>query len=119
MTSLHSRKTALGTRLAAAALAGLLLVPAARSLCADNPAAAGGGAVAADSSKQNTLTDEQKKAGWKLLFDGKSLDGWHNFKSKGVRPGWQVKDGVLVCVDPKNAGDIVTTDKYDWFELEL
>jgi hypothetical protein len=67
----------------------------------------------------NQLTDEEKKAGWKLLFDGNSLDGWHNFKREGVRPGWQVKDGALVCVDPKNAGDLVTTDKYDWFELSI
>src|ERR1700736_3000581 len=67
----------------------------------------------------NQLTDEEKKAGWKLLFDGKSLDGWHNFKREGVRSGWQVKDETLACVDPHNAGDIVTTDKYDSFELAL
>jgi hypothetical protein len=30
-----------------------------------------------------------------------------------------VKDGSLVCADPHNAGDIVTTDKFDWFELQL
>jgi hypothetical protein len=67
----------------------------------------------------NTLTEAEKKAGWKLLFDGKSFDGWHNFKREGVRPGWKVEDGKLVCADPKNAGDIVTKDKYDWFELSL
>src|SRR5258708_2631009 len=67
----------------------------------------------------NQLTEEEKKAGWKLLFDGNSLDGWHNFKREGVRPGWQVKDGNLTCVDPHQAGDIVTTEKYAWFELEL
>jgi hypothetical protein len=75
--------------------------------------------VAADDSKINTLTDAEKTAGWKLLFDGKSLNGWHNFKKEGVRPGWQVKDGTLACVDPHDAGDVVTTDKFDWFELEL
>jgi hypothetical protein len=57
--------------------------------------------------------------GWKILFNGTSLDGWHNFKHDGVRPGWQVKDGVLVCADPHNAGDIVTTETFDWFELQL
>ena len=67
----------------------------------------------------NQLTEEEKKAGWKLLFDGKTLDGWSNFKKDGVRPGWQVKDGELVCVNPKNAGDIVTKDQYDWFDLSL
>ncbi len=67
----------------------------------------------------NSLTEAETKAGWKLLFDGKSLDGWHNFKRKDTRPGWQVKDGMLTCVDPTNAGDIVTADKYGWFELSL
>ncbi len=75
--------------------------------------------IAADDSKNNGLTDDQKAAGWKLLFDGKTLAGWHNFKKEGVRPGWQVKDGALACVDPHDAGDIVTKDKFDWFELEL
>lgn len=75
--------------------------------------------AATDEAKPNTLTDEQKQAGWKLLFDGKSLDGWHTFKMEGVRPGWQVKDGELACVDPHQAGDLCTNDKFDWFELQL
>src|SRR5882724_8065287 len=70
-------------------------------------------------SKINALSDEEIKAGWKLLFNGKDLDGWHNFKREGVLPGWQVKDGALACVDPQNAKDIVTADNYDWFELQL
>ena len=67
----------------------------------------------------NTLTEKEKAAGWKLLFNGVDFTGWHNFKQEGVRPGWVVKDGCLVCVDPHNAGDIVTAEKYSWFELEL
>jgi len=74
---------------------------------------------AADSDKINSLTDAEKAAGWKLLFNGKDLEGWHNFKAEGVKPGWQVKDGALVCVDPKNAGDIVTADQFGAFELQL
>src|SRR5690349_17196075 len=57
--------------------------------------------------------------GWQTLFNGKDLKGWHNFKSKSVKPGWQVKDGTLACVDPHNAGDLCTDGKFDWFELEL
>jgi hypothetical protein len=67
----------------------------------------------------NQLTAEEKKAGWQLLFDGKTLNGWNNFKRTDIRPGWQVKDGALACIDPHNAGDLVTADKYDWFELSL
>ena len=90
--------------------------------------AAPAGAAAATSPTQttvvaegqiNALTDSEKAAGWKLLFNGKDFTGWHNFKREGVRAGWQVKDGTLVCADPHNAGDIVTTDKYEWFDLQL
>ncbi len=74
---------------------------------------------AADDSNINTLTDAEKAAGWKLLFNGKDFSGWHNFKHDSVRPGWQVKDGALVCADPHNAGDIVSPEKFGWFELQL
>lgn len=67
----------------------------------------------------NTLTDAEKAAGWKLLFDGKSLNGWSNFKKSTIKPGWQVKDGTLACVDPHNAGDIVTAEKFGAFELQV
>jgi 3-keto-disaccharide hydrolase/Peptidase of plants and bacteria len=67
----------------------------------------------------NTLTEAEKAAGWILLFNGNDFTGWHNFRREGVRPGWEVKDGELVCADPHNAGDIVTTGKYSWFVLEL
>jgi hypothetical protein len=77
------------------------------------------GLSAAQGAEINTLTDQEKAAGWRQLFNGKDFTGWHNFKSEGVRPGWVVKDGVLVCEDPHNAGDIVTADQFDWFELEL
>ena len=63
--------------------------------------------------------DGGKAAAWIPLFDGKTFEGWHNFKAEGVRPGWQVRDGAMVCVDPHNAGDLVTTRKFDWFELQL
>jgi hypothetical protein len=70
-------------------------------------------------SSQNTLTPEERLAGWKLIFNGTNFSGWHNFKVEGIRAGWQVKEGCLTCADPHNAGDIVTTDQYDWFELQL
>jgi hypothetical protein len=75
--------------------------------------------TAADSDKINTLSDSEKAAGWKLIFNGKDFTGWHNFKAEGVKPGWEVKDGAMVCVDPHNAGDIVTADQFGGFELQL
>lgn len=67
----------------------------------------------------NTLTDAEKKAGWILLFDGKTTAGWNNYKSPGVGKGWKIEDGILTSVDPGTAGDIVTEQKFDWFELTL
>jgi hypothetical protein len=69
--------------------------------------------------RQNTLSAAEVNAGWKLLFDGKTTKGWTNYKSDTIKAGWTVKDGVLTCSDPENAGDIVTKDNYDWFELTL
>lgn len=76
-------------------------------------------ATPAAAQSQNRLTAAEKRAGWELLFDGKSLDGWRNFKSETIRPGWIVEKGTLKCHDPKNAGDLITTKQYDWFELQL
>jgi hypothetical protein len=76
-------------------------------------------AAAEDAPKSNALTDAEKKAGWKLLFTGRNLDGWHNFKTNSIRPGWQVTNNSLACVDPHNAGDLCTQDQFDWFELQL
>jgi len=76
-------------------------------------------AAIAFAQAMNTLTPREETAGWKLLFDGKTTHGWHNFKKDGIGSGWQVVDGVLTSVDPGAAGDIVTDDKFDWFELDL
>ncbi|MBN2270712.1 MAG: DUF1080 domain-containing protein, partial [Sedimentisphaerales bacterium] len=67
----------------------------------------------------NTLTEEEKAAGWKTLFDGQTFKGWTNFKQSNIRAGWQIKDGALICADPHNAGDLCTTEQFDWFELRL
>jgi len=80
---------------------------------------AGCASLTSEPQTPNTLSSSEKAKGWQLLFDGESFSGWHNFKREGVRSGWQVQDGVLVCADPHNAGDIVTSNKFDWFELQL
>ena len=69
-------------------------------------------------SEENSLSDSEKKAGWKSLFDGKTTKGWRNYKKQEISNGWQVKDGALTRAD-KGAGDIITTEKYEEFELSL
>ena len=70
-------------------------------------------------SQLNSLSPEEKAAGWVLLFDGRGLDGWHSFGRSGVRPGWRVVDGMLTCADPSDAGDLTTKEQFDWFDLRL
>ncbi|HEX7897462.1 MAG TPA: DUF1080 domain-containing protein [Planctomycetota bacterium] len=74
----------------------------------------------------NTLSDEEAKAGWKLLFDGTSTSGWRGYKKEGMPAGWKAVDGVLARVaggaGGKGAGggdDIVTLEEFENFELSL
>jgi hypothetical protein len=69
-------------------------------------------------AQPNTLTAAEKAAGWKLLFDGKSFDGWRGYKEEAVGKGWEVKDGALVLTEAK-AGDLVTRDEFGDFELSF
>ncbi len=66
----------------------------------------------------NTLTESEKKSGWKLLFDGETTDGWRNYKRDSISDGWRVVDGAITRVG-KGAGDIVSAKQYDAFELSL
>ena len=64
------------------------------------------------------LTPAEQQAGWRLLFDGATTDGWRNFKRDAVSPGWKVEDGALVRA-AAGAGDIMTADQFGAFELVL
>ncbi|WP_316744982.1 DUF1080 domain-containing protein [Pedobacter antarcticus] len=76
-------------------------------------------------AQMNTLTAKEKKAGWKLLFDGKTSAGWHGANLTSfptAANGWVIKDGMITIqgatgAESQNAGDIVTTDQYSAFEL--
>lgn len=66
----------------------------------------------------NTLTDAEKAEGWKLLFDGKTTDGWVGIgKPAFPEKGWTVQDGTLFHTKGGGGGDIVTKDNYENFEL--
>ncbi len=75
------------------------------------------GALSAQASEPNTLTPEEKAAGWRLLFDGKTTDGWRNYRKDSISPNWKVVDGALTRVG--GAGDIITKDQFEAFELVL
>lgn len=78
-------------------------------------------AQAESSQTPNTLSPEEQKDGWRLLFDGKSTAGWRGYKANAMPDSWRVENGALLSRIEKNAssGDIVTVDQFDDFELIL
>ena len=64
----------------------------------------------------NTLTAQEKAAGWKLLFDGTSFAGWRGYKTEAVSAGWKVQDGALALTIGRT-GDLLTVAEYGDFEL--
>lgn len=67
-------------------------------------------------AEPNTLTDEEKAAGWKLIFDGKTSAGWVGIgKTAFPASGWSVEDGALKFT--KGGGDIVTGEQFENFDL--
>ena len=51
----------------------------------------------------NTLTDTERAAGWKLLFDGKTTTGWRAYGADTMPSGWQAVDGILSEIDLRAA----------------
>jgi len=76
----------------------------------------------------NTLTETEKQAGWKLLFDGNSMDEWKRFKTSDIGKSWIIEDDAITLDAKKNAtgqwyvedrGDLITKDEYENYELSL
>lgn len=74
---------------------------------------------------KNELTDNELRKGWRLLWDSKTSKGWKGAKTSNFpEQGWEMKDGVLSVLESgggesRHGGDIVTTDMFGNFELEL
>ncbi|MBI1767279.1 MAG: DUF1080 domain-containing protein [Bacteroidetes bacterium] len=77
-----------------------------------------------ETSMAASLNDAQKSEGWKLLFDGQTLNGWKIFKDRKNNT-WEAKDGTLHCKpineqvkgDGDERSDIMTTDEFENFEF--
>ena len=72
---------------------------------------------AAVAQKPNVLTKSEKQNGWRLLFDGKTFNGWQ----KLADAGWAIKGGELMAQAFNNGGqkDIITTEQFGNFELSF
>jgi len=76
--------------------------------------------------KPNTLSADEKKNGWKLLFDGKTTKGWHTYNKTGIGEAWNVNDeSIYLDTTQKNGwqikggGDIVSEKTYSNFDFKV
>ncbi|MBB1396463.1 DUF1080 domain-containing protein [Pseudoalteromonas sp. SG44-8] len=65
----------------------------------------------------NQLSKEEQSAGWQLLFDGKDMSHWRNFKSETLSPKWTIDNGAMSLT--KGGGDILTKKVYRNFDLQI
>ncbi len=73
----------------------------------------------ADTATANTLTSEERAAGWELLFNGASLDGWRASEPAST---FSVRDGAIVVHGPMaHLYYLGPAGQHDYknFELEL
>jgi Domain of Unknown Function (DUF1080) len=75
------------------------------------------------SQQKNMLTEQEKKQGWQLLFDGRTMNGWRTYKNKPTN-SWEVSNGEFHCKrNEKNESDkradLITESQYENFELEV
>lgn len=70
-------------------------------------------------AQNNTLTPEEKKQGFKLMFDGKSMKGWNDpSKKKPAGTAWIIEDACLRPVPGVPIReDLTTKEKYGDFEM--
>ncbi len=74
--------------------------------------------------KHNTLTEQEKRQGWQLLFNGENLTGWHSYLSDGPGKAWQVNEGMIILNKTDKSqyddyADLITDKEYTDFDLKL
>ena len=74
---------------------------------------------------ENTISEREAADGWRLLWDGESIEGWRGAKLDDFpEQGWTIENGVLIVHkgdggESTGGGDIVTTRPYKNFKLKV
>lgn len=66
------------------------------------------------------LTQEERSQGWRLLFDGKTTNGW----TGGIglpfpERAWAIEDGVLHLKSPASGSSLYSQDRFTNFDLRF
>jgi hypothetical protein len=69
-------------------------------------------------AKENRLTEIEEAQGWDLLFNGQDMSRWRNYQKESVSDKWVVNNGAMILTG-KGAGDLITREKYQDFDLRL
>ena len=75
-----------------------------------------------DNAANNSLTPNERAMGWRLLFNGRDLDGWRSYQGGTAPAMWKVHDGLLELTATSgqmSGGDLVTADEYGSFEMTI
>lgn len=67
----------------------------------------------------NTLTAAEQKDGWKLLFDGKTIDKWRGFKMPAMPDNWGVVEGTLALTNVRRPPDIISIEEFSDFDFKF
>ena len=78
-------------------------------------------AVSSGFTQDNVLSPDEKREGWRLLFDGKTMKGWQDpGKKKAAGTAWRVENGTLTTTQkPQIEEDLITEKNYGDFELKF
>jgi len=81
-----------------------------------NTSETGTDTTATDTTSAMETTD----AGWVILFDGTTLNGWHTFGSDTAGSGWNIDSGSihLNSASKEGRGDLVSNESYGNFDLK-
>lgn len=75
-------------------------------------------------AEKNGLSKKEKDDDWRLLFDGKTTDGWRGYGKETFPKGWVIEDGALKVQgsgsgEAGGGGDIIFDEQFKDFELSL
>lgn len=78
------------------------------------------GEVTLPGQPPNVLTAAERKAGFKLLFNGRNMSGWRGYKQEGPPArGWVVEAGCLKHKARGGGGDLITAEQFGDFDLRF